>query len=168
MTLPVSIIVAVAENGIIGSNGDMPWKLSSDLKRFKKITTGNPVIMGRKTYESIGRPLPQRYNLVISRNGGFRADGVDVVVTPDAALEKAEKWGAENGSKEICILGGGEIYRLFLPIAERIYFTKVLASPVGDTGFPDIDEAVWKLVREELVPAGPKDSNETIFQVYER
>ncbi len=146
----------------------MPWKLSSDLKRFKAITTGNPIIMGRKTYESIGRPLPGRHNIVISRNADFSAEGVHAVKSVEQALQIAQLWGQGNGASEICILGGGEIYRLFLDLAHRIYYTKVKAKPGGDTGFPDIDATIWEAISRENVPAGPRDSCETEFIIYER
>ncbi len=168
MTLPISIIVAAAENGIIGSKGDMPWKLSSDLKRFKAITTGNPIIMGRKTFESIGRPLPDRHNIVVSRNASIGIDGVVVSKSADDALAVARNWAEANGAKEICIIGGGEIYRQFMDIADRIYFTKVLAAPDGDTCFPEIDQAIWKQASEEFIAAGPRDSVDSIYQIFER
>ncbi len=168
MTLPISIIVAVAENGVIGSDGDMPWKLSSDLKRFKAITIGNPIIMGRKTFESIGRPLPGRHNIVISRNTDYSAEGICSVESVDQALQVAQLWEQGNGASEICVIGGGEIYRLFLNRADRIYYTKVKAEPSGDTRFPDIDEAIWEVISREFVPDGPRDSCETEFIVYER
>lgn len=168
MTLPISIIVAVAENGVIGSDGDMPWKLSSDLKRFKAITTGNPIIMGRKTFESIGRPLPNRYNIVISRNKNYSPDGVIVVSSVSEAISVAQKWGKANVSSEICILGGGEIYRQFLDLAILIYHTEVMAKPAGDTSFPAIDKSTWLIKREEFIPLGPKDKFDTKFTVFHR
>ncbi len=168
MTLPISIIVAVAENGIIGSDGDMPWKLSSDLKRFKVITTGNPIIMGRKTFESIGRPLPNRHNIVITRNENYSPDGVTVVSSVDEAVSVAQKWGEKNASSEVCILGGGEIYRQFLDQANQIYYTEVIAEPAGDTSFPTIDKSIWAIKSEEFIPSGPKDTFDTKFTVFHR
>jgi len=168
MTLPISIIVAVAENGVIGNDGDMPWKLSSDLKRFKAITTGNPIIMGRKTFESIGRPLPNRHNIVITRNENYSPDGVVVVSTLDRAVSVAQKWGEENASSEVCILGGGEIYRQFLVKANLIYYTEVMANPAGDTSFPIIDKNIWVIKSEEFISSGPKDTFDTKFTVFHR
>ncbi len=168
MTLPISIIVAVAENGIIGNDGDMPWKLSGDLKRFKAITTGNPIIMGRKTFESIGRPLPNRHNIVISRNKNHSPDGVIVVSSVSEAISVAQKWGKANASSEVCILGGGEIYRQFLDLATLIYYTEVMANPEGDTSFPAIDKNTWLIKREEFIPTGPKDTFDTKFTVFHR
>jgi dihydrofolate reductase len=160
----VSIIAAVAANGVIGNDGDMPWKLSTDLKRFKAQTTGKPVIMGRKTYASIGRPLPNRVNLVLTRDAAFDAPGVVVVPTLEAAIDAASDTGAE----EAMVIGGGEIYRAFLDRAERLYITHVDASPAGDTHFPAIDPAVFEVVSAEDVPAGISDTAATRFTIYQR
>ncbi len=168
MNLPVSIVVAVAENGVIGRDGDMPWKLSGDLKRFKAITMGNPIIMGRKTFESIGRPLPGRHNIVITRNSALQAKGVDHVSSLVEALKTAQSWAAENGAKEICIIGGGEIYRQSLGFADRLYYTEVKTKPEGDTRFPAIDNNIWHIRHLEAIPSGPNDSCETKFIIYER
>lgn len=160
----VSIIAAVAANGVIGNDGDMPWKLSTDLKRFKALTTGKPVIMGRKTFASIGRPLPNRVNLVLTRDAAFDAPGVVVVPTLEAAVDAASDAGAE----EAMVIGGGEIYRAFLDRAERLYITHVDASPAGDTHFPAIDPKVFEVVSTEDVPAGISDTAATRFTIYQR
>ena len=160
----LSIIAAVAANGVIGNDGDMPWKLSTDLKRFKALTTGKPVIMGRKTFAPIGRPLPNRVNLVLTRDTAFEAPGVVVVPTQEAAIDAASDVGAE----EAMVIGGGEIYRAFLDRAERLYITHVDASPVGDTHFPAIDPAVFEVVSSEDVPAGISDTAATRFTIYQR
>ncbi|ODT17465.1 MAG: diacylglycerol kinase [Kaistia sp. SCN 65-12] len=162
MTARLSIIAAVAENGVIGRDGDMPWKLSTDLKRFKAITTGKPVVMGRKTFVSIGRPLPNRLNIVVTRDGAFAADGVTVVADLDAAI------AAAGTAEEVMVVGGGEIYRAFMARAERLYITHVAAAPDGDTRFPPIDPAVWDVISSEDVPAGPVDSAATRFVIYAR
>lgn len=168
MTKPlISLVVAVAQNGIIGNDGDMPWRLSTDLKRFKAVTMGKPVIMGRKTFESIGRPLPGRLNVVISRTI-HESTGVMWATSLNSALEAASKWADENGVKEICIIGGGQIYQSALPLATRLYVTHVLAEPKGDTSFPDISDADWAPTSTENVPAGGEDTVETIYVVYER
>jgi len=163
-----SIVVAIADNGVIGKDGGMPWRLSSDLKRFKEITLGKPIIMGRKTYESIGKALPGRLNIVVSRSGFSPEDavGVDGV---DGAIEAAKKWADENGVSEICIIGGGQIYKEALAMTDRIYLTHVIGAPEGDTVFPDVllDEN-WHSVSRESVPIGEKDNMETVFAVYER
>lgn len=162
----LSIIAAVAENGVIGADNSLPWRLSSDLKRFKRLTMGKPIVMGRKTYETIGKPLPGRLNIVVSRNPDFAPPGVSVAPTLDDALSKAEEGiGAE---REIMVMGGGEIYRAALARAERLYITHVAASPEGDANFPAIDPDQWRATSEEPLPAGDKDSVATRFIVYER
>lgn len=145
----ISIIVAASTNNVIGSAGQLPWKLADDLRRFKTLTMGKPVIMGRRTWESIGRPLPGRQNIVLTRRPGFTADGCDVVATPAAAL------GAAENPDEIMIIGGSEVYALFMPKARRIYLTRVHADVAGDTFFPAIDEQEWQLVASE-----PHDADE--------
>jgi dihydrofolate reductase len=159
----VSLVVAVSRNGVIGRDGGLPWHISSDLKRFKEITLGKPVIMGRKTWESLPRrPLPGRLNIVISRREGFLGDGAVVVKTAEAAL------AAGAGAAEICVIGGGEIYRLFLDRADRIYLTKVDLSVEGDTRFPELDSATWEEVAKEVHPQGPKDSAGFTLRTLER
>lgn len=164
------IHVAIAENGVIGRDNGLPWRLSTDMRRFKETTMGKPIIMGRKTWESFPRrPLPGRLNIVLTRDPAFHAEGAEVV----GALEDALKLATERarnlvGADEICILGGGEVYRQALPLADRLYVTHVLASVDGDTRFPAIDAAQWKLVHAEDHPAGEKDSHATRYAVYER
>ena len=167
MSVKIAQVVGIAQNGIIGFDGDMPWRLSTDLKRFKTITMGKPIIMGRKTFESIGRPLPGRLNVVVSR-GAYKADGVSSANSIEEAINISREWATENKVDEICIIGGGEIYRQSLPLADKLYVTHILAEPKGDTRFPDIDEAQWQVVSTERVPMGENDSAETIFVVYER
>lgn len=158
----ISIIVAIAENGVIGRDNGLPWRLSTDLKRFKAITMGKPVVMGRKTYQSIGKPLPGRVNIVVSRDPAFAAEGVVVVRSLDEAFARA------GDAAEICVIGGGEIYRQALPLADRLYVTEVKAPIDGDTTFPAIDPAVFEPVSDEAVPAGEKDSHHTRVVVYRR
>ncbi|MFZ2101821.1 MAG: dihydrofolate reductase [Oricola sp.] len=174
----VSVIVAVSRNGVIGRDGDMPWRLSSDLKRFKALTMGKPVIMGRKTFESIGKPLPGRLNIVVTRNYDWDTDGAMRVGSLDAAIELATAWleSAEPDpdnpdeplADEIFIIGGGEIYAQAAAFADMLYVTHVEAEVEGDTGFPPIDPDIWDVVEEEDVPAGEKDSFPTRFVTYER
>jgi dihydrofolate reductase len=166
----VAIFAAVAGNGVIGRDNGLPWRLSGDLKRFKALTIGKPVIMGRRTWESFPRrPLPGRLNIVVTRDGDFRAEEAEVVHSLDEALARAEAWAREGkGADEICIIGGGEIYRQAIAIADRLYITHVLASPDGDTRFPDIDPAAWTQMSVEDHPAGEKDSHATRFAVYSR
>ncbi len=159
----VALVVAVAKNGVIGAKQTMPWRLATDLRRFKAITMGRPVIMGRKTFQSIGRPLPGRLNVVVSR-GGFSCEGV--VVAPD--LSEALAAAHERAPGEVFVIGGGQIYEAALPIADRLYVTHVDAEPVGDTHFPVIDARVWETVSSESVPAGEKDTYPTRFVIYDR
>lgn len=165
--LPIALVVAIAENGVIGMDGGMPWHLSSDLKRFKRDTMGKPIIMGRKTFESIGKALPGRLNIVISRSD-FVADNTVHASSIEAAMFIAEGWAQENGSEEICIIGGGQIYKETLAFASKLYVTHVMASPDGDTKFPLINEAQWEPILREEVPRGEKDSADTLYVVYER
>jgi dihydrofolate reductase len=166
----VAIFAAVAENGVIGRDNGLPWRLSTDMKRFKATTMGKPIIVGRKTWESFPRrPLPGRLNIVISRDPAYRAEGAETVTSLKDALTLAEARGrCMAGADEVCIIGGGEIYRLAMAIADRLYVTHVLTSPDGDTRFPEIDPAVWEAVSAEDHPAGDKDSHATRYVVYVR
>lgn len=167
--MQVAIYVAIAENGVIGRDGGLPWRLSSDLKRFKADTMGKPVIMGRKTFEGIGRPLPGRLNIVVTRDTGFRAEGIEVAHSLDDAIRLATvRARCMSGVEEICVIGGGEIYRQALPLADRLHVTHVLATVDGDAHFPAIDPAIWRVAWAEDVPAGEKDSHPTRYTVYER
>ena len=158
----ISIIVAASTNNVIGVGGELPWKISDDLKRFKALTLGKPVVMGRLTWESIGRPLPGRQNIVITRQSGFTAMGCDVVASPAAALTAA------GDAEEIMVIGGSQIYDLFLPKAGRLYLTRVQTEIEGDAFFPSINEADWELVSTDSFEAG--DANEFAFDftIYER
>jgi dihydrofolate reductase len=161
----ISLVVAIAKNGVIGRNGGLPWRLSSDLKRFKAMTMGKPVIMGRKTWDSLPvKPLPGRHNIVITRDRSFHAEGALIVGSPEMALALAEREGPE----EICIIGGGEIFTHFLPRADRLYLTVVDTEPEGDTQFPAYDESEWMEVGREHVPAGPKDSASFTLRTLDR
>lgn len=165
--LTICHVVAIAKNNVIGMDGDMPWKLSTDLKRFKRDTMGKPIIMGRKTFESIGRALPGRLNIVISRSE-FVSDDIVHANSIEAALFLAEGWAKENGAEEICVIGGGQIYAATLPMANKLYVTHVMAEPEGDTVYPAIQDAQWRPVEREEVPIGEKDTAETLYIVYER
>ena len=166
----IAIYVAIAENGVIGSKGGLPWRLSTDLKRFKAATMGKPIVMGRKTWESFPkRPLPGRLNIVVTRDKAYRAEGAETVSSLRDAIALAEIRGRCMAAvDEICVIGGGEIYRQALPLADRLHVTHVLASVDGDTVFPTIDPAVWRLASSEDVPPGEKDSHATRYAVYER
>ena len=158
----ISLIVAVAENGVIGRDGALPWRLSDDLRRFKALTMGKPVIMGRKTWESIGRPLPGRQNIVITRKPGYRAEGSVVVGSLTAAL------AAAGDVPEIMVIGGAEIYRQFLPLAGRIYLTRVHTVIAGDTFLPAMDPAEWEEVERTRHPADPRNDFDMSFITLER
>jgi len=157
----ISLVVAMSENRVIGIENRLPWNIPEDLKRFKKITSGHPSIMGRKTFESIGRPLPNRTNIVITRQKDYRVEGVVTVFSLDEALDWA---GRSPGSDEIFVIGGGEIFRQILPRAKRIYLTEVEWPFEGDTFFPDFDEGNYKeTLREKL-----SDSPIAVLRVLER
>ena len=165
----IAIVVAIAKNGVIGVDGDLPWKLSSDLKRFKRDTMGKPIIMGRKTWETIGRALPGRANIVVTRNADYEAPGADVVTSLADAIRLANEYAEQAGDvSEICLIGGGQLYSEAIDLADRMYVTHVMAEPEGDTWFPEIKQSEWKPVLREEFPAGEKDSIDTLYVVYER
>ncbi|MBX4335027.1 dihydrofolate reductase [Bartonella raoultii] len=168
MTLPICLIAAVAQNGVIGHEGAMPWHLSTDLQRFKALTFGSPIIMGRKTWDSIGRPLPGRTNIVITRNDTFTAEGAVIAHSLSQACAIAKKVASQNGADAIFIIGGGEIFQQGFHLADKIFLTEVLASIQGDSFFPVIDKDKWTLVQTQDIPQGDKDSHSTRFVVYER
>ena len=157
----LSLIAAVAANGVIGSDNALPWRLPEDLKRFKALTLGHPVIMGRKTYESIGRPLPGRRNIVVTRNAAYQTDGCEVVASLAAALA-----ACQGGSDEIFVIGGAQIYAEALPLAQRLYLTEIRRAFEGDARFPDWDRAAWKEVAREAHRT--EDGLEYGFAVYDR
>jgi dihydrofolate reductase len=165
---PISLIAAMGENRVIGAAGQIPWRLPTDFAFFKRMTLGKPVIMGRKTYESIGRPLPGRTTLVVSRQPGYQPDGVLVVNDFDAALLHADAIAQADGVPDIMVAGGAEIYRLALPRAETLYITHVALAPEGDAHFPLIDPEIWdNSALPDIVP-GEKDSAGFIVRVYRR
>lgn len=164
----VAIIAAVARNGVIGADGAMPWRLSTDLRRFKALTLGHPVVMGRRTFDAIGRPLPGRANIIVSRRVDFAPAGAAVVPSLEAALAAGRRAAEAAGVDTVFVIGGGEIYRAALPVAGRLLITHVETEPDGDTRFPAIDPAEWAVVAEESVPAGATDSAATRFVNYER
>lgn len=141
--LPVALIVAAADNGIIGRDNALPWNLPADLAHFRRQTLGKPILMGRLTFESIGRPLPGRTNIVITRNPVYRAEGIKVVPSLAAALELAEDVALIDGAEELMVIGGAQIYDLALPQAQRIYMTRVHIEPAGDAHLPSIDWDDW-------------------------
>lgn len=158
----ISIIVAVAENGVIGKADGLPWRLSSDLKRFKRTTMGHHMIMGRKTFDSIGRPLPGRTSIVLSRNPDLSIDGCLVASDLEQAIEMA------GDDKEVFVIGGRQIYDLALKRSDRLYWTQVHAKPDGDTFFPDVDWEMWRQVSEEAGPADQSNEFPTTYRIYDR
>jgi dihydrofolate reductase len=160
--MTLSLIVAVAENGVIGNRGELPWRLSADLRRFRELTMGHHVIMGRKTYESLGRPLPGRTLIVITRQGDYDARGALVAASLDEALRLA------SGDPEPFVIGGAEIFREAFSRADRIYQTIVHARPEGDVFFPPWDESQWRIISEESRAADDKNQFYCTFRVLER
>ena len=174
MTLPsIVLVVARASNGVIGRDGDLPWRLRSDLQRFKAITIGKPCIMGRKTWESLPlKPLPGRLNVVLTRDEGYGEDGEAkgalVCRTLDEAIEIARETAEDDGVDEICVIGGTALFEATLPRAKRLYITEVDAAPEGDAVFPAVDETRWVEVSSEAHVAGEKDDHDFVFKVFER
>ncbi|ANH04531.1 dihydrofolate reductase [Shinella sp. HZN7] len=164
----IVLVVAVARNGVIGRDGDLPWHLPSDLKRFKQLTLGKPVLMGRKTWDSIGKPLPGRPNIVITRDTTFSAHGAAVVSSLDEGLDAARREAEKLGVDEVCVIGGGQIYAQAFDRADILHVTRVEAEVEGDTRFPDIDPAIFEKVAEEPIPQGEKDSHAMHFVTWRR
>jgi dihydrofolate reductase len=160
----ISLIVAASTNNAIGKNDQLPWHLPNDLKFFKNTTWGMPVIMGRKTFESVNKPLPGRFNYVVTRQQGWTAEGVNVASDITAAIKQAEG----TNCKELFIIGGGEIYRQSMDIADKIYITRVQADLDGDVFFPEIDESKWQLTANRDLPADAKHAYAYSFQTWER
>ena len=158
----IALIAAMAENRVIGRENRLPWRLSADLRRFKALTMGKPVIMGRKTYESIGKPLPGRSNIVVTRDRGYRAQGCRVVHSLEQALEAAA------GHAEVMVIGGAELYRHSLERAERIYLTLVKAEVDGDALFPDIEPQQWRELERESHRADEKNEFDYDFITLQR
>ncbi|MEE8525336.1 MAG: dihydrofolate reductase [Thermoanaerobaculia bacterium] len=158
----VSLLVAMAENGVIGRDGHLPWHLPADLKRFKRLTTGHVIIMGRKTFESIGRPLPKRRSVVITRNPRFQPQGVAVVHSLDEALRTL------RGEDEVFVIGGAEIFELALARADRLYLTRVHADVEGDVRLPQLDLGDWRLTASERHQADPRHACAFSFEQWDR
>ena len=162
--MTISIVVAAAQNNAIGKDGKMPWHLPSDMKHFKNITWAMPVIMGRKTFESLGKPLAGRKNNVITRQPDWKAEGAVIVKNWEDALFVAR----QTDAKEVFVIGGGEIYRMAFEKTKRIYLTRVKTEPEGDTFFPDLDTKTWYLVSKKDHEADEKNIYDHSFQVWER
>ncbi len=164
----LSFVVAVAENGVIGAGGALPWRIRSDLRRFRQITMGKPLIMGRKTFESIGRPLDGRDNIVVTRRPDFTRDGVIVAHDLERALSIAAKNAQSRSAGETCVIGGGEIFEALLPRAAMLHVTHVAAAPEGDVFFPEIKKSEWRELTREVLPTGEGDSAPATYALYER
>ena len=166
--MDVVLIVAVADNGVIGADGAIPWRLKTDLQRFRALTMGKPVVMGRKTFLSLRRPLAGRTNIVMSRDSGFRSPGAVVTTSVAHAHDIAKGEALRRFVTEIAVIGGAEIYRQWIDRASRLEVTEVHASPAGDTRFPPIDKAVWEELARVENTAGPDDSAAFSFVTYVR
>ena len=164
----VTFVVAVAENGVIGRDGKLPWRMPTDLKRFRKVTMGKPVVMGRKTYESVGKPLDGRDNIVVTRQKDFAAPGIHVAASVEDALALARELGNARNADEIAVIGGAEIFRAALPFADRIYLTIVKARPEGDTVLEPFDPAQWRETLREALPQSANDQFPADFIVLDR
>lgn len=171
MTHPILTLGPVARgaNGVIGVGGALPWRLKSDLALFKSLTFGKPVVMGRKTWDSLlTKPLRGRANIVLSRDGSFAPKGALVCEGLSEALQIAREQAEDDGETEVCVIGGAGVFALALPKARRMYLTEVDARPAGDVVFPAFDEADWTEVRREAHPAGPDDDHAFVFRMLER
>lgn len=164
----ISLIAAVGQNKVIGVNGDLPWHLSGDLKFFKATTMGKPIVMGRKTFDSIGKPLPGRPNIVITRNPDFNPDGIDCVRSLEEGLAVAKKYARDLNIDEIMVIGGAQIYSAAIAQATRLYVTEVALSPDGDAFFPDYNDGNWHEISRETVKSGNDDSPNFAFVTLER
>ena len=166
--MEIVMIVAVAENGVIGAGGAIPWRLKSDMARFKTLTSGKPVVMGRKTFVSIGRPLPGRTNIVVTRDPDYSAAGVVVTHSFADARAIAKGDALRRFATEIAVIGGAEIYAQWMASADRLEITEVHARAEGDTRFPAIDAADWEELARVRNPAGPDDSADFSYVTYRR
>lgn len=166
--IEIVLIVAVAENGVIGADGAIPWRLKSDMQRFKAMTIGKPVVMGRKTFLSLRRPLPGRTNIVVTRDSGFSAPGAVVTTSLEEARTIAVGDAMRRFATEIAVIGGAEIYSQWMDIADRLELTEVHARPAGDTYFPAIDVAKWQETARVRQPAGADDSTDFSYVSYIR
>ena len=166
--LPLALVVAMGRNRVIGRDGALPWRLRSDLQHFKALTVGRPVIMGRKTFQSIGKPLPGRENVVVTRDAGFSAEGVHVASSLEGAVRIAQDLAGQSGAERISVIGGGEIYAQALPLADTLFVTEVDAAPEGDAFFPLIDPKIWRETSREEHETGAHDDHTFAFVTFEK
>lgn len=164
----VVLVAAIAENGVIGRDGALPWRLKSDLQHFKKLTLNRPVIMGRRTFESIGKALKDRTNIVLTRDFGLVAPDIVLATSMDAAYAYAVNDANKRGAREIMVIGGSDVFDAAMDVADRLEITRVHASPPGDSFFPAIDPQIWREVKSERRPRGPQDEVEFTILTYER
>jgi dihydrofolate reductase len=165
ITPPITLVVAAADNGVIGRDNALPWHLPEDLKRFKRLTLGKPIVMGRKTFESIGKPLPGRTNIVLSRDPNYQREGVVVAHDVDGALAAAA--GAPVAGPEVMVIGGADVFRLFLPRAGRVELTRVHADVAGNVLWPQL-EAPWRRVAAERHAADARHAHDMTFETWEK
>jgi dihydrofolate reductase len=168
MTAKIAMIAAVARNGVIGNDRTIPWRIPSDFAFFKRTTMGKPMVMGRKQFETVGKPLPGRSNIIVTGDRDYRAEGTVVVHTLDEALGLAAEIAARDGVDEIMIIGGGTVYEQLMPRADRLYISHVELEPEGNVHFPAIDPATWQVVAEPEVTPDPRDAAPYRVKVYER
>lgn len=166
--LPVVLVAAIAGNGVIGHENRLIWRLRSDMRRFRELTMGCPLIMGRKTFLSIGKPLPGRQTIVMTRDPGFHADGVEVAHTLAQALDRAQEVGARIGARAVIVAGGADVYAQAIPLVDRLELTEVATEPEGDAWFPQWDASVFELVAREEHASGPEDEHPFAFLSYRR
>ena len=166
--MEIVLVVAVADNGVIGSDNAIPWRLKSDQRRFKAITLNKPVVMGRKTFESLRRPLPGRTNIVVTRDPNYRAAGAVVTTSFENARAVAHGDALRRFATEIAVIGGAEVYAQWMAVASRLEITEVHARPEGDTHFAPVDAAVWEEVARVRNPAGPDDSADFSYVTFRR
>lgn len=164
----IVLVAAVARNGVIGRDNRLLWRLKSDMRHFRALTMGKPILMGRKTFESIGRPLPGRHTIVITRDRAWSQEGVAVAPDPEAGLERARALARQHGQPDVIIGGGSEIYRHFLPMADRLEITEVDLAPEGDALFPAIDPQVWREVSRQSFTKNADDEADFRFVSYLR
>ena len=166
--MQIVLIAAIGENNVIGRNGQLPWRLKSDLAHFRALTSGKPVVMGRKTYQSIGKPLKDRTNIVLTRDSDWAAPGTVPAASLDAAIEVAWQDAVKRGAQEIMVIGGSDVFAATMPMADRLDITHVHASPEGDALFPPIDPTKWTEVSRVKHQGGPDDDADFSVVTYSR
>ncbi|MDY0250250.1 MAG: dihydrofolate reductase [Pseudomonas sp.] len=165
--LPVSLIVAATRNQVIGRDNQMPWHLPADLRYFKQCTLGKPIIMGRKTWASLGRPLPGRLNIVISRQAATELEGAEVFADLESAILRGQEWAAQQGVSEVMVIGGGQVYQQAIKLAQRVYLTRIELDLDGDAFFPELDARQWQQIDAQAHPAQNHEPGYT-FEVWQR